>query len=378
MAFELDADRDIVVAIKVIGAGGGGSNAVNRMINSNVRGVEFIVANTDKQALLGSNATYKIQLGEKLTKGLGAGSDPEIGRQAADESRDHIRKVLENTDMVFVTAGMGGGTGTGAAPIIADLAREMGILTVGVVTKPFKFEGIVRMRQAEEGIAALRDKVDSLIVIPNDRLSSVSEQKITFMNAFEIADDVLKQAIQSISDLISAQGFINLDFADVSKIMRGAGYAHMGIGRASGKDKAAEAARMAIHSPLLESSIDGATGVIIHVAGSADLGLEEIETAAEMVRAAAHPEANIIFGAALDASMEDEIRVTVIATGFEGGETAPAAAKATAAAPAAAKIQEETSAAFEKILAAAKADEKPEEDEEDPYEGILKIFQSRK
>ncbi|MBR5479033.1 MAG: cell division protein FtsZ [Clostridia bacterium] len=367
MAFELDADRDIVVAIKVIGAGGGGSNAVNRMINSNVRGVEFIAANTDKQALRNSSATHKIQLGEKLTKGLGAGSDPDIGRQAADESRDQIRKVLENTDMVFVTAGMGGGTGTGAAPIIADLAREMGILTVGVVTKPFGFEGVVRKRQAEEGIAALREKVDSLIVIPNDRLSCVSEQKITFMNAFEIADDVLKQAIQSISDLISAQGFINLDFADVSKIMRGAGYAHMGIGRASGKDKAAEAARMAIHSPLLESSIDGAMGVIIHVAGSMDLGLDEIETAAEMVRAAAHPEANIIFGAALDNSLEDEIRVTVIATGFEGGEAAPAP-----------KAKEDPSEAFAKILAAAQGEEKPAEDEEDPYEGILKIFQSRK
>ena len=366
MAFELDAGREIVVAIKVIGAGGGGSNAVNRMINSNVRGVEFIAANTDKQALLGSSATYKIQLGEKLTKGLGAGSDPEIGRQAADESRDQIRKVLENTDMVFVTAGMGGGTGTGAAPIIADLAREMGILTVGVVTKPFKFEGVVRMRQAEEGIAALREKVDSLIVIPNDRLSSVSEQKITFMNAFEIADDVLKQAIQSISDLISAQGFINLDFADVSKIMRGAGYAHMGIGRASGKDKASEAARMAIHSPLLESSIDGAMGVIIHVAGSVDLGLDEIETAAEMVRAAAHPEANIIFGAALDNTLEDEIRVTVIATGFEGG-AAPAKKDDT---------KKEVTAAFEEILNAAKSEEDTEE--EDPYEGILKIFQSRK
>ena len=368
MAFELDADRDIVVAIKVIGAGGGGSNAVNRMINSNVRGVEFIAANTDKQALRNSSATHKIQLGEKLTKGLGAGSDPEIGRQAADESRDQIRKVLENTDMVFVTAGMGGGTGTGAAPIIADLAREMDILTVGVVTKPFGFEGVVRKRQAEEGIAALREKVDSLIVIPNDRLSCVSEQKITFMNAFEIADDVLKQAIQSISDLISAQGFINLDFADVSKIMRGAGYAHMGIGRASGKDKAAEAARMAIHSPLLESSIDGAMGVIIHVAGSMDLGLDEIETAAEMVRAAAHPEANIIFGAALDNSLEDEIRVTVIATGFDGGKDASAS-----------KAKEDPSEAFAKILASAQSEEKPaEEDEEDPYEGILKIFQSRK
>ena len=373
MAYQLDTEQDIVVAIKVIGAGGGGSNAVNRMIKSNVRGVEFIAANTDKQALRNSGATYRIQLGEKLTKGLGAGSDPEIGRKAAEESRDQIKKVLENTDMVFITAGMGGGTGTGAAPIIADIAREMGILTVGVVTKPFPFEGPVRKRQAEEGIASLREKVDSLIVIPNERLSYVSEQKITLLNAFEIADDVLKQAISSISDLISAQGLINLDFADVSKIMRGAGYAHMGVGRASGKDKASEAANMAIHSPLLESSIDGARGVIINIAGSMDIGLEEIEIAAEMVRSAAHPEANIIFGAALDPEMDDEIRVTVIATGFEGG--APKAAFETPD--------------FSQVIAKATDDEAQNEEvkneteeerreyEQQTYEDIINIFRQK-
>ncbi len=370
MAFELDTEQDIVVAVKVIGAGGGGSNAVNRMIKSNVRGVEFIAANTDKQALRSSGATYKIQLGEKLTKGLGAGSDPEIGRKAAEESRDQLKKVLENTDMVFITAGMGGGTGTGAAPIIADIAREMGILTVGVVTKPFKFEGQVRKKQAEEGIAALHDKVDSLIVIPNERLSCVTEQKITLMNAFEIADDVLKQAISSISDLVSGQGLINLDFADVSKIMRGAGYAHMGVGRASGKDKASEAASMAIHSPLLESSIDGADGVIINIVGSADIGLEEIEIAAEMVRSAAHPEANIIFGVALDAELDDEIRVTVIATGFEGGQPS-------------AKANADSANILSAFTQAAEAANAPSDDPETvaydnaTHDAILEIFKNK-
>ncbi|MBE6916246.1 MAG: cell division protein FtsZ [Ruminococcaceae bacterium] len=320
MAFEIDAERDIVVSIKVIGVGGGGGNAVNRMVQSGVRGVEFIAVNTDRQALRDSNATYKIQIGEKLTKGLGAGSDPEVGRKAAEESREAIKKVLEGTDMVFITAGMGGGTGTGAAPVIADLAREMGILTIGVVTKPFTFEGKVRAKQAGEGIAALQEKVDSLVVIPNERLSLVSEQKITFINAFEIADDVLRQAIQSISELINVHGIINLDFADVKMIMHEAGYAHMGVGRASGKDKANEAARMAIESPLLETSISGAQGVIINITGSMDISLEEITIASEMIREAAHPDANIIFGAAIDQGMEDEIRVTVIATGGEANK----------------------------------------------------------
>lgn len=358
MAFELDAERDIVVAIKVIGAGGGGSNAVNRMITSNVRGVEFIAANTDKQALRDSNATYKIQLGEKLTKGLGAGSNPEIGRKAAEESRDQIKKVLENTDMVFITAGMGGGTGTGAAPIIADIAREMGILTIGVVTKPFAFEGRVRAQQADEGIAALHGKVDSLVVIPNERLRCVSEQKITLVNAFEIADDVLKQAIQSISELINVRGFINLDFADVTMVMRDAGYAHMGVGRASGKDKASEAARMAIQSPLLETSINGAHGVIINIIGSMDIGLEEIEIAAEMVRGAAHPDANIIFGAALDADMDDEIRVTVIATGFDAGKP---------------ELEEKKTAESADVTVSDTDDS----NDNDPFEDIMKIFNTR-
>ena len=321
MAFEYDAERDVVCSIKVIGVGGGGSNAVNRMIQSGVRGVEFIAVNTDRQALRDSSATYKIQIGEKLTKGLGAGSDPEVGRKAAEESREAIKKVLEGTDMVFVTAGMGGGTGTGAAPVVADMAREMGILTIGVVTKPFGFEGKVRANQAVEGIATLQEKVDSLVVIPNERLSLVSEQKITFINAFEIADDVLRQAIQSISELINVRGVINLDFADVKKVMYEAGYAHMGVGHASGKDKANEAAKSAIESPLLETSISGAQGVIINITGSVDITLEEITAASEMIREAAHPDANIIFGAAIDQGMEDEIRVTVIATGGEANKS---------------------------------------------------------
>ncbi|NLG53519.1 MAG: cell division protein FtsZ [Clostridiales bacterium] len=323
MAFELDIERDNIVPIKVIGIGGGGSNAVNRMIMSGVRGVEFIAVNTDKQALRSSSATYKIQIGEKLTKGLGAGSNPDIGRKAAEESREAIKKVLEGTEMVFLTAGMGGGTGTGAAPVIADLARELGILTIGVVTKPFNWEGKVRSIQAESGTESLREKVDSLVVIPNDRLKLVSEQKITFLNAFEIADDVLRQAIQSISELINVSGLVNLDFADVTMIMKDAGYAHMGVGRASGKDKAAEAAKMAIQSPLLETSIDGARGVIINITGSMDICLDEVETAAEMIRQSVHPDSNIIFGAAFDQEMDDEIRVTVIATGFEGRKPLP-------------------------------------------------------
>ncbi len=359
MAFELDTERDIVVSIKVIGVGGGGGNAVNRMIQSGVRGVEFIAVNTDRQALRDSNATYKIQIGEKLTKGLGAGSDPEVGRKAAEESREAIKKVLEGTDMVFITAGMGGGTGTGAAPVIADLAREMGILTIGVVTKPFTFEGKVRAKQAGEGIAALQEKVDSLVVIPNERLSLVSEQKITFINAFEIADDVLRQAIQSISELINVRGVINLDFADVKMIMHEAGYAHMGVGRASGKDKANEAAKMAIESPLLETSISGAQGVIINITGSMDISLEEITIASEMIREAAHPDANIIFGAAFDQAMEDEIRVTVIATGGEAnkgvvGKTAPAGI-------------------MDRLDAATVAD-----DSDDPFDAIAKIFDTNK
>ncbi len=308
-----------VVSIKVIGVGGAGNNVVNRMIAAGVGGVEFVVVNTDKQDLNKSNCPNKIQIGEKLTGGMGAGSKPEIGQKSAEESKAAISKILEGTDMVFITAGMGGGTGTGAAPIIADLAHEAGILTVGVVTKPFKFEGANRMKQAEAGIANLSDKVDSLIIIPNDRLKYVTDQKITFANAFGIADDVLKQAVQSISELVGYSDHvnINLDFADVSAIMKDAGRAHMGVGTATGRDKAEQAAMAAVASPLLETSINGAMGVLINITGSSDLGLDDVETAASIVQEAANPEANIIFGSAFDDSLEDEMRVTVIATGFD-------------------------------------------------------------
>lgn len=374
MAFELDIERDNIVPIKVIGIGGGGSNAVNRMIMSGVRGVEFIAVNTDKQALRSSSATYKIQIGEKLTKGLGAGSNPDIGRKAAEESREAIKKVLEGTEMVFLTAGMGGGTGTGAAPVIADLARELGILTIGVVTKPFNWEGKVRSIQAESGTESLREKVDSLVVIPNDRLKLVSEQKITFLNAFEIADDVLRQAIQSISELINVSGLVNLDFADVTMIMKDAGYAHMGVGRASGKDKAAEAAKMAIQSPLLETSIDGARGVIINITGSMDICLDEVETAAEMIRQSVHPDSNIIFGAAFDQEMDDEIRVTVIATGFEGRKPLPGK-------PVEPAEQEAPVDETEEVVDTADIDSDSGADtgneENDPFDIIVRMFGNR-
>ncbi len=385
MPFELDAERETVVSIKVIGAGGGGSNAVNRMITSGVRGVEFIAVNTDRQALHASNATYKVQIGEKVTKGLGAGSDPEVGRKAAEESRDAIKKVLEGTDMAFVTAGMGGGTGTGAAPIIADLAREMGILTVGVVTRPFKFEGKLREQRAEDGIEMLRNKVDSLVIIPNERLKYVSEQRITMFNAFEVADDVLRQAIQSISELINVRGLINLDFADVTTIMKDAGYAHMGVGRASGKDKASEAANMAIQSPLLETSINGARGVIINFTCSQDIGLEEVETAAEMVREAAHPDANIIFGVAFDQELDDEIRVTVIATGFEAEPITPVPTAAPAAveekkAPVLTPIEENVT--IESLLeqqeeAQVKVEDTNDNSLADDFQTIIEMFNKR-
>ena len=317
MGFEFEMDYDSVVNIKVIGVGGGGNNAVNRMVTSGLQGVEFIAINTDKQALNRSEASVKIQVGTKLTKGQGAGSRPEIGRKAAEESREDINKALEGADMVFITAGMGGGTGTGGAPVVAQIAREMGILTVGVVTRPFGFEGKKRMEQANAGIDQLKENVDSLIVIPNERLKYVSDQKISFNNAFEIADNVLHQAVASISELITVPGLINLDFADVTSIMKGAGFAHMGVGSAAGKDKAEEAAKMAIQSPLLESSINGAHGVILSVIGSEDIELDEIEQAASMIQAAAHPDAHIIFGASISEDADDEIRVVVIATGFD-------------------------------------------------------------
>ncbi|MBR6811754.1 MAG: cell division protein FtsZ [Oscillospiraceae bacterium] len=324
MPFGMDTGPDNVVNIKVIGVGGGGNNVVNRMVKSGTQGVDFIAINTDKQALAISSATHKIQIGEKLTNGQGAGSNPEVGKKSAEENRGQIEKVLENTNMVFVTAGMGGGTGTGAAPIIAEVAQQAGKLTVGVVTKPFAFEGSRRMAQAEAGIEDLKSKVDSLVIIPNERLKYATDQKITFANAFEIADDVLKQAVISISDLIKNTGFINLDFADVTAVMKNAGYAHMGVGHAEGKNKAEDAAHMAISSPLLETSIDGATGVLVNVTGSMDIGLDEVETAANIVKNAAHPNANIIFGAAFDENLSDEIRVTVIATGFTDTKDGPA------------------------------------------------------
>ena len=372
MAFGLDTGVENVVRIKVIGVGGGGNNVVNRMVRSGTRGVDFVAVNTDKQALNVSSATYKIQIGEKLTHGQGAGSDPEVGRKSADESRPQISKALEDTDMVFITAGMGGGTGTGGAPIVAEIAREQGILTVGVVTKPFGFEGRRRMQQAEKGIEELQGKVDSLVIIPNERLKHATDQKITFANAFEIADDVLRQAVQSISDLIRDTGFINLDFADVTAIMKNAGMAHMGVGRAAGKGKAEEAARMAISSPLLETSIHGARGVLINVTGSMDIGLEEVEQAASLVQDAVHPDALTIFGATFDESMDDEIRVTVIATGFADGKSAAAAAPAEEKKAAEAKPGIEP-INYEEDKAAAEAEKKAEE-EDDPFADIFKIF----
>lgn len=320
MEYKTVSGPDNVVSIKVVGVGGAGNNVVNRMVKAGTDGVDFVAVNTDKQALAVSNANQKIQIGEKVTRGQGAGSNPEVGKRAAEESRNNISKALENADMVFITAGEGGGTGTGAAPAVAEIAKEAGMLTVGVVTKPFAFEGKRRMEQANKGISELLDKVDSLLVIPNDRLKYATDQKITLANAFEIADDVLLQAVSSISDLIKKTGFINLDFADVTTIMKNAGFAHIGIGRASGKNKAEDAAKMAIASPLMETSINGARGVLINISGSEDMTLEDVEAAAGLVQEAAHPEANIIFGASFDSDMQDEIRVTLIATGFEKTE----------------------------------------------------------
>ena len=316
MAFEIDNDFESAVQIKVIGVGGGGGNAVNRMITSGVLGAEFIAVNTDKQVLVHSKATHKIQIGEKSTHGQGAGGKPEIGAKAAEESKDSISDALKGTDMVFITAGMGGGTGTGAAPVVAQIAKEMGILTVGIVTKPFSFEGAKRMKQSEQGIEALRQHVDSLIVIPNERLKLVSEQKITLANAFEIADDVLRQGVQSVSELINATAMINLDFADVTTVMSDAGYAHMGVGHASGREKAEQAALAAINSPLIETKIDNATGVIISITASNDIGLDEVDQASSLIAQTVHPDATIIWGVQLDDNMEDEMRITVIATGL--------------------------------------------------------------
>lgn len=382
MSFSLETGPENVVTIKVVGVGGAGNNVVNRMVSSGTKGVEFISVNTDKQALSVSSADQKIQIGEKLTHGQGAGSDPDVGKRSAEESRNNIAKTFEDADMVFITAGMGGGTGTGAAPIIADIAKETGILTVGVVTKPFNFEGKRRMTQAEKGISELLGKVDSLLIIPNDRLKYATDQKVTFANAFEIADDVLRQAVTSISDLIKNTGFINLDFADVTAIMKSAGFAHMGVGHAAGKGRAEDAAKAAVASPLMETSIDGARGVLINITGSMDMSLEDVETAANLVQAAAHPDANIIFGATFDDAMDDEIRVTVIATGFDEGPTpkqkeegerkeeAASEEKAQGLFTAASEMAEES-----KTAPAPK--EPAKEPEADPFEDIFKIFNSK-
>ena len=390
MDFRAEAGPENVVTLKVVGVGGAGNNVVNRMVKAGTQGVEFIAINTDKQALAVSNADQKLQIGEKMTHGQGAGSDPEIGKRSAEESRNNIAKTIEDADMVFITAGMGGGTGTGAAPTVAEIAREAGVLTVGVVTKPFKFEGKRRMDQANAGIKELLGRVDSLLIIPNDRLKYATDQKVTLANAFEIADDVLKQAVTSISDLIKNTGFINLDFADVTCIMKDAGFAHMGVGHAAGKGKAEDAARMAVASPLMETSINGARGVLINITGSEDMGLEDVEAAANLVQEAAHPDANIIFGATFDPSMQDEIRVTVIATGFEEkpaeGEQ-PAEEKKAAAAPInpvrpAAKPAGLFSGAAEKAAAAAAVPPPLEEETEtdapeDPFDSIFKIFNTK-
>ena len=308
---------DGTATIKVIGVGGAGNNAVNRMVESGIKNVEFIAVNTDRQALLLSKAASKIQIGEKITRGLGAGANPDIGAQAAEESKTEIAEALRGADMVFVTAGMGGGTGTGAAPIVAAAAKEMGILTIGVVTKPFTFEGKKRLSQAERGIESLKGKVDTLVVIPNDKLLQIIDRKTSIVEAFKMADDVLRQGVQGISDLIAIPGLVNLDFADVKTIMLNTGMAHMGIGRASGENRAEDAAKQAVQSPLLETSIEGARGVIINITGGNNLGLHEVNTAAELIQRSVDPEANIIFGAVIDESLDEDIVITVIATGFE-------------------------------------------------------------
>jgi cell division protein FtsZ len=314
---EFEVDTNQFAQIKVVGVGGGGNNAVNRMIEFGLKGVDFIAVNTDKQALCLSKATQKIQIGEKLTKGLGAGANPEIGQKAAEESHDEIYQALKGADMIFITAGMGGGTGTGAAPIVAQVAEELGILTVGVVTKPFLFEGRKRMQNAEQGIEILKEKVDTLITIPNDRLLQVVERRTSMLEAFKVADDVLRQGVQGISDLIAVPGLVNLDFADVRTIMNEKGLAHMGVGRSTGDNRATEAAKQAIQSPLLETTIEGARGVLLNITGGDNLGLFEVNEAAELVAQAAHPDANIIFGAVIDENLDDEIVITVIATGFD-------------------------------------------------------------
>lgn len=395
MALMLDEEMDEnVTTIKVIGVGGGGGNAVNRMVSDGLQGVEFIAMNTDQQALAKNHATVKVQLGSKLTKGRGAGADPEIGQRAAEESKDEIANALKGSQMVFITAGMGGGTGTGAAPVVAEVAHDLGILTVGIVTKPFSFEGKRKMGLAEQGIANLLMHVDSLIVIPNERLKMISQEKITLMNAFQAADNVLRQGVESISALINVPAFINLDFADVRSIMKDAGYAHMGVGSAKGAGKAENAAKAAISSPLLETSIAGAHGVIINITSSPDIGLEDVETAAGLITQSAHPDANIIWGTAFDENLSDEMRVTVVATGFDnksasdlrnsinnamgGAQSVPSAvfssdtgSAATAAAPAAPAAAPAAPAAAEKPVEEESSDNRY-------YDELLAILNKRK
>ena len=383
MALMLDEEMDEnVTTIKVIGVGGGGGNAVNRMVSNGLQGVEFIAMNTDQQALVKNHASVKVQLGSKLTKGRGAGADPEIGQRAAEESKDEIANALKGSQMVFITAGMGGGTGTGAAPVVAEVAHDLGILTVGIVTKPFAFEGKRKMGLAEQGIANLLMHVDSLIVIPNERLKMISQEKITLMNAFQAADDVLRQGVESISALINVPAFINLDFADVRSIMKDAGYAHMGVGSAKGAGKAENAAKAEISSPLLETSIAGAHGVIINITSSPDIGLEDVETAAGLITQSAHPDANIIWGTAFDENLSDEMRVTVVATGFDNktAEGLRNSLNTSAAAPAStpsAVFSSDGTAPGSAKPAAAKA---VEEDNSDNryYDDLLAILNKRK
>ena len=372
MTFEHDDTYESGVNIKVIGVGGGGNNAVNRMITSNIKGVEFVAINTDRQVLRRSDASLQLVIGEKLTNGFGAGANPQIGARAAEESIEDIKALLDGTDMVFITAGMGGGTGTGAAPVVARVAHEMDILTIGIVTKPFGFEGKRRMDQALAGIAELSQYVDSLVVIPNERLKQVTDTRITLQNAFEVADGVLARGTQSISDLISVSAFINLDFADVCSVMKNAGHAHMGVGSATGKDKAELAAKAAISSPLLESSITGAHGILINITASPDVGLEDVDVASSLIAAEAAPDANVIWGVNFDNELEDEMRITIIATGFDNQKSmsrpaAPVAAPAAPAAPA------EAPKAAPKAEAPVKR-EKPKSSADEELDRLMKEF----
>jgi cell division protein FtsZ len=383
MALMLDEEmEENVTMIKVIGVGGGGGNAVNRMVVSGLQGVDFIAMNTDAQALAKNRAEQKVQLGTKLTKGRGAGADPEVGQHAAEESRDEIANAIKGAQMVFITAGMGGGTGTGAAPVVAEVAQDLGILTVGIVTKPFSFEGKRKMGLAEQGIANLLMHVDSLIVIPNERLKMISQEKITLMNAFEAADNVLRQGVESISALINVPAFINLDFADVRSIMSKAGYAHMGVGTAKGAGKAENAAKAAISSPLLETSISGAHGVIINITSSPDIGLEDVETAAGLITQSAHPDSNIIWGTAFDENLSDEMRITVVATGFDNHvsdaahPTASTAAGAASSAPSAFFSADVTPSASSKLAAAKPVEE--DSTDNDYYGALLDMLNKRK